>query len=262
MKILKMYVARKYGQEHYYCMFDEIPEVTYEKVGLNYVGSAEDENGNVIFSEMLGYSNMTGAFGGCEFTLKMKDGSEKKIKDHWWDWGHYREHGEFISIGAGTMEDLQRCYVYHGMNINAHAFQIMLDDYYSREKEYKYYEIEEWVERQYKWYQLQVGGRKFPVMVTENGRFADMYTKEKLYPTERKIISKYKRAGKTETVFFINLLKLEYEEIMTKPPYGKRKVKYECNLLDALQESLPLKKDEIIKNFNLQVSRKNDLFWA
>lgn len=55
MKILKMYVARKYGNAHYYCMFDEIPEVTYEKIGLDYVGSAVDENGNVIFSEHLGH---------------------------------------------------------------------------------------------------------------------------------------------------------------------------------------------------------------
>ena len=46
MKILKMYVARKKGWKHYYCMFDEIPEITYEKIGCDYVGSACDENGN------------------------------------------------------------------------------------------------------------------------------------------------------------------------------------------------------------------------
>ena len=40
MKILKMYVSRKYKPENYYCMFDEIPEITYEKIGCDYVGSA------------------------------------------------------------------------------------------------------------------------------------------------------------------------------------------------------------------------------
>ena len=53
MKILKMCVIRRYGKEHHYCMFDEIPEITYEKVGCDYVGSACDENGNIVFSKFL-----------------------------------------------------------------------------------------------------------------------------------------------------------------------------------------------------------------
>ncbi len=255
MKILKMYVARKYGT-HYYCVFDEIPEVTYEKVGLNYEGSAEDENGNVIFSNMLGYEGMPGAFGGRELTLKMKDGSEKKIKDHWWDWGHCRKHGEFTDIGAGTIKDLQRCYVYCGMNINTHAFQLMLEDYYSREKEYGYDEINEWVDRQCKWYRLQIGGKKVPFMVSENGTFAEMYTKKRIHPIESKIIRKYQRAGKTENIFRIMLLKLEYEET-EELTNRKKKVRIENNLFDALKESLPMfSTDEILKKFDLQVAGK------
>lgn len=39
-----MHVTRRYGQEHYYCLFDEIPEITYEKIGSSYVGSATDNN--------------------------------------------------------------------------------------------------------------------------------------------------------------------------------------------------------------------------
>ena len=267
MKILKMYVSRKYGP-HYYCVFDEIPEVTYEKVGMNYEGSAVDENGNVIFSNMLGYENMTGAFGGRELTLKMKDGSEAKIKDHWWDWGHCRKHGEFVDIGADTIKGLQRCYVYSGMNINKHAFQLMLEDYYSREKEYEYYEIEEWVERQRKWHQLQISGKKIPFMVSENGTFAEMYTKKRIHPTERKIISKYQRAGKTENIFRMELLKLEYEEI-TEPYHTKKKVRSEHNLFEVLKESLPMfSEDEIVNKFGLQVSGKvekrkpTNTFWG
>ncbi len=255
MKILKMYAARKYGA-HYYCVFDEIPEVTYEKVGMNYEGSATDENGNVIFSNMLGYERMTGAFGGRELTLKMKDGSEAKIKDHWWDWGHCRKHGEFIDIGADTIEGLQRCYVYRGMNINKHAFQLMLEDYYSREKEYEYYEIEEWVERQCKWFQLQIGGKKIPFMVSESGKFAEMYTKKRIHPIESKTIKRYQKMGKTENIFRIMLLKFEYEE-MEELTNRKKKVRVENNLFDTLKESLPMfSTDEIVKMFDLPIAGK------
>ena len=53
MKILKMCVIRKYRDVHYYCMFDEIPEITYEKIGAHYIGSAVDSDGNVVFSRYL-----------------------------------------------------------------------------------------------------------------------------------------------------------------------------------------------------------------
>lgn len=264
MKILKMYVARKYGNAHYYCMFDEIPEVTYEKIGFDYVGSAVDENGNVIFSEHLGHESFSkGAFGGRELTLTMKDGSKTKIKDQWWDWGHYKKHGKFISIGAGTLEDLQRCYVYCGMNINADTFQLMLDDYYSREKEYEYYEIEKWAFMQKKWYRLQIDGKKLPIMVSENGDFANMYTKEKIYPYEKRVITKYRNTGKTDKVFYVDVLKYDYEEELNEPPY-KRKVRIECSLLKALKQSLPFPEELIVERFKLhpathKVWKKGDI---
>lgn len=156
-----MHVTRRYGQEHYYCLFDEIPEITYEKIGSSYVGSATDNNGNIIFSNYLGYESFGNAFGGRELTLKMKDGITEKVKDHWFDWGHYKNHGEFIDIGGGTLEKLQECYVYCGYNINKNTFERMLDDYYSREKEYKYDEIEEWCNLQYIWYPVIINNSYF-----------------------------------------------------------------------------------------------------
>lgn len=167
MKILKMYVARKYGNVHYYCLFDEMPEITYEKIGTDFVGSAVDDDGDIIFSHFL-HKGSSGAFGGRELALTMKDGSTQKIKDYWWDNGYYRQHGEFVDIGAGTLEELQECYVYYGCNINKVAFQKMLDDYYSREKEYAYYDIEAWANMQYTWYPVMIDGKVFePLMVNE-----------------------------------------------------------------------------------------------
>lgn len=148
MKIMKMCVVNG----NYYCVFDEIPELKYERIGRDYVGSACDKEGGIIFSHYLGhaYSYYLPAFGGRELTLKMKDGTERKIKDHWFDLGYCPSHGEFIHIGVGTLEKLQKCYVYYGMNINKFIFQKMLDDYYMREREYSYDDIENWANMQRK----------------------------------------------------------------------------------------------------------------
>lgn len=236
MKILKMYVARRYGNVHYYCMFDEIPEITYEKIGADYVGSAVDEDGDIIFSHFLRKS-YSGAFAGRELSLKMKDGSVQKIKDYWWDSGHYRGHGEFVDIGAGTLEDLQNCYVYCSCNINKATFQKMLDDYYSREKEYEYYEIEEWAKIQYTWYPVMIDGKVFEqLMVNEKGHFVEKLTKKRIH-------AKYtrckwnKKANKSHATY---MFKYEYNN-------GTRLVKIERRLDEVYKESLPLLESEVTK---------------
>lgn len=234
MKILKMCVIREHGNVHYYCVFDEMPEITYEKVGADYVGSAIDTDGNVIFSHFLrkGYS---GAFAGRELSLTMKDGNVQKIKDYWWDDGHYRGHGEFIDIGAGTLADLQKCYVYCSCNINRTAFWKMLDDYYSREKEYKYYDIDAWVKMQYTWYPVMIDGKVFELlMVNEKGHFADKWTKKRVYPMEKR----HRYFKKADKRFLIHLFKHEYND-------GKRLVKIERRLDEVYRESLPLMEDEL-----------------
>lgn len=238
-----MYVARRYGNEHHYCVFDEIPEITYEKIGSSYVGSATDEDGNIIFSKHLGYDSYGKAFGGRELSLTMKDGSVKKIKDYWYDWGHYREHGEFIDIGGGTLEDLQDCYVYCGYYINKQTFEKMLADYYSREKEYEYYEIEKWCKLQYQWHDMVIDGTKYPYMVNERGDFVHKYTKEPVYVRNNVLKIKYRNGERKQ--FPLCLFKLQYKD-------GDRLVKIERKMLDVLREALPDYTDEeIIKNCKL-----------
>lgn len=149
MKIIKL-IKQKYSnnQYSYYAIFDEIPELTYEKVGLDYIGSAVDSDGAIIASNYLKYEIFGNAFGGREITLQMKDGSTQKIKDHWYDRGWYKGHGEFINIGAGTVEELQRCYVYYSYNINKQKFEEMMEEYFTRDKLYEYREVEEWCKLQ------------------------------------------------------------------------------------------------------------------
>lgn len=238
MKIVKMCVARRYGNEHYYCLFNKIPEITYEKIGMDYIGSATDEFGNIIFSNLLHWERWGDAFAGRELSLKMKDGSITKIKDHWFDCGSYKEHGEFISIGARTLEKLQDCYVYQGMNINKKTFEKMLNDYYSREKEYEYREIEEWCKLQYKWYDVVIDGFKYPFMVNKKGNFVDKYSKEPIHTRHNKTIGRFKWGGKTDKHFDLCLFELKYKD-------RDKLVKVERRMIDVLKESLPFDEEYI-----------------
>lgn len=152
MKILKMFVSRgtngfEYVQPLYYCIVDNIPELTYEKIGYDYVGSSYDEKGNIISSRFLEYNDYSPmrAFAGQDIHLEMKDGSEKIVKDRWWDAGSYPKHGEFIPVGISTIEDLRRAFCFVSYNINSDTFNKMLDEYYKTEKEYSYEELREFV---------------------------------------------------------------------------------------------------------------------
>lgn len=214
-------------------MFDEIPEITYEKIGSDYVGSAVDSDGCIIASEFLGYERFGDAFGGREITLKMKDGTVSKIKDHWFDWGWYKPHGDFIGIGAGTLEDLQRCYVYFNYNINKEKFSAMIEEYLSRDKVYEYREVEDWCKLQYKWYNVIVDGKKIPFMMNEYGDMVEKESKQRVHPRHnicKKVNGKYK----TYTYF-----KYEYKDD------DGRLIKIEANYLDVLKASLPFSEEEI-----------------
>lgn len=246
-----MYVSRRYDNEHYYCMFDEIPEITYEKVGCDYVGSAADDDGNIIFSGLLEYRSYKDAFAGRELALKMKDGTVEKIKDHWFDCGSYKDHGEFIDISGGTLEDLQECYVYYGYNINKEVFQKMLSDYYLREQEYEYYEIEKWAKKQYEWYPVFCNGKEYPFVINKNGRIADKFTKETSYQDVNRIVKiihytisfKKKEYKKKKEIYIAKLKYSDIKGVMHR---------VELNQKDIIKESLPFLNEsemvDVIKN--------------
>lgn len=231
MKIVKLVYNEKYN--HYYAMFDEVPELTYEKIGSNYIGSVVDSDGSIIASEFLKWERFGDAFAGRELSLKMKDGSIQKIKDHWFDCGSYKEHGEFIGIGAGTLEYLQDCFVFHGYNINKETFMKMVNEYLTRDKLYEYKECEEWCKLQYDWYDVIVNGKKIPYLMNERGNMIEKETKKHVYPREnvmKKVNGRYK-----EYTYF----KFKY-----KNNYGNL-VKIESNYLNVLKATLPFSEEEI-----------------
>lgn len=152
MKILKAYrqpsvsQGEKVLEWHYFIVVDEFPsQITYEKIGRDYVGSSVNENGEVIASHFLQKENYGDAFAGRELQLKMKDGSTETIKDYWFDLGSYPGHGEFTSVGIGTPESLRDIYVYSGTSIQADLFEKMLEEYLEKDTFHAYYDIEKWL---------------------------------------------------------------------------------------------------------------------
>lgn len=66
------------------------------------------------FDRYLAFSRAWGeqftAFGGAELCLRMADGSERKVKDHWW-------HGSrvgYVDVAVQTVEGLAKCFVFCG----------------------------------------------------------------------------------------------------------------------------------------------------
>ena len=98
--------------------------------------------------------------------------------------------------------------MYCGYNINKNTFEKMLDDCYSREKEYEYNEIEEWCNLQHIWYPVIINNKKIPLMVNEKGDFAERETKKRIYVRENRL--RYKSNSKTDKEFKQCLFKYSY----------------------------------------------------
>ena len=229
MKILKLV---KLSDNDYRAIFDEIPEITYEKIGNDYVGSATDEEGNIIFSDFLRYERASfgfQAFGGRELTLTMKDGSIEKIKDNWWEHGSYPPHGKFIDIGAGTLEDMQRCFVFSSMNISKKYFAKLLEGYYVKDRYYGYDETERWCNLQYHWFPLIINGKEYPFMMNKHGELVERESKKRAYYGLNSFyIKKDKKTGKE---FTVRKFDLQYNN-------GRRLVKIQRNLREVIEETL------------------------
>lgn len=229
MKILKL-IKGNHG--NYFAIFDKVPELTYEKIGADYIGSAVGSNGDIISSHFLKKERFGDAFGGREIELKMKDGNTEIIKNYWFDQGSYKEHGEFVGIGAGIIEELQKCYVYFGYNINKNTFEKMIDEYLAREKLYEYREVEEWCKLQHKWYDVIVNNNTIPFMMNKYGEMVEKESKKRVYPRRniaRKVNGKYK----------------EYTYFRFSYRNGDRLIKVESSYLDVLKNTLPYQEKEI-----------------
>ena len=81
--------------------------LTYERDGQDYIGSDGPFRDVLYYERSGGYFR---AFAGRELSLKMKDGSIQKVKDHWWSGGMKG----YVSATYADVDSLKRCYVFYG----------------------------------------------------------------------------------------------------------------------------------------------------
>lgn len=97
-------------------------QMTYERVGNDYIGS------DGPFRDALIYSKGSGrfvAFAGRELSIPMKDGSIQKLKDHWWS-GSIAGHK---SVVCSDVDSLKRCYVFRGALCDQEALDALRSTY-------------------------------------------------------------------------------------------------------------------------------------
>jgi hypothetical protein len=222
MKIIK---AHKNIRGYLYLLVDEIPKITYKKIGMSYVGSDDQE----FFNDYLKYEQASKgfqAFAGREFTIELKDGTIVKLKDHWWDSGAYDKENEYIQVRLGTLKQLQDCYVFFGYNIRKDKLEKMLSEYLSENKFYDYREMEKWCKMQYNWYPLIFHGKELSFMMNYKGNIIESNTHEPKYALHNYVKCK---KGKQ---FELKLFKLSYYE-------NGRLVKLEDSYMNVTRETLP-----------------------
>lgn len=223
MKIRKL-IREQNG--HYFAVFDTIPEITYEQIGSDYIGSAVNEDGHIIASHFLKKEPYGDAFAGRVITLHMKDGTLKDIQNHWFDYGPYNAHGKFMNIGAGTLKELQNCYVYFNYNIRKDTFEQMVNDYLMHDKLYTYKEVREWCHLQHTWYHVIANGKQIPFMMNRHHHVVERDTKKLVHANHsvRKTIN-----GKTKIYKY---LRFDYME-------NGRRIKIDASYDQTIKDTLP-----------------------
>lgn len=95
----------------------------YDEIGKDLIGSDGPFKSPLLYSPA---SAAFKAFAGREMTLNMRDGSQRKVKDHWWS-GCLPGHR---SVTACDLESLKRCYVFSGgMSITPEDYQTLRNSY-------------------------------------------------------------------------------------------------------------------------------------
>ncbi len=95
---------------------------TYEQVGNDFIGTDGPVTRSLFYSRA---SSAFQAFAGREITLNMKDGSQKKIKDHWWAG---TPEGR-IDVILGDIESLKKCYVFYPGEMTAEDYKALRESY-------------------------------------------------------------------------------------------------------------------------------------
>lgn len=139
-QILDVIVQRWYDQTFYYVVVDRPIEVVYERRGNELTGRHGD------FYDFLGIApGSSGAFGGRKFDVTLTDGSKFHCHGQVWACGAPEElRGKTLSIGACTLAELQRCYVFFGSHVLKETLDAWLANNEPSTDYYKYDEQRKW----------------------------------------------------------------------------------------------------------------------
>jgi len=98
-----------------FLVLDRAPDFSYERIGNHLI--AED-SGFFNFFYHSGPTKAFQAFGGREFTIKMKDEDDIKANGQWWD-GMPPDYYDLVSQnGIGTIKGLNECNVFSSCYID------------------------------------------------------------------------------------------------------------------------------------------------
>lgn len=118
---------------------DTVPELTYEKEWIYLIGSDESK----LLFDCLYYESdrYAKAFAGREFDLPMKDGSITHCNGQYWS-GRVEECAERLGIKLGdvtiqSLDELKRCYVFSGMQVNWRVYCDMLSEFFRNNPTYE-----------------------------------------------------------------------------------------------------------------------------
>lgn len=113
--IVDVLIHKNSYDDQIFLVIDTPLNFIYERKG-NFLG-AEDGG----FYDCLGYehSNFSKAFAGREFDIPMKDGTKIHATGQWWSVYpiEFFQDVDIVSVGAATLEELNKCYVFSSAKI-------------------------------------------------------------------------------------------------------------------------------------------------
>ncbi len=126
-------------------VFDELPELVYTKYGPSTIVGKSG-----IFSSCYGKAFDPGAkaFGGRKFDLQLTDGTVEHCDGQWWSSVTTQalsalgvsDDNPLVSVTAKTLDELKKCYVFHGYTSTRKEYQDLRGTYTGPVYEYHEYE--------------------------------------------------------------------------------------------------------------------------
>ncbi|MBY8934251.1 hypothetical protein [Pseudomonas fluorescens] len=128
---------------HYYVVVDRLPKFVYHR-GEEEVWHSHRKQRRLMahdggfYSFMVERPGTRDAFAGRKFTIALDDGGTLECDGHVWDEFDPSRPEPVVQVGVGTLESLEKCYVFFGGQISAAKLQAWLDANQPSSRYHKY----------------------------------------------------------------------------------------------------------------------------